>query len=301
MNAAPLTMMSDPRVVRGNTHALARKISKARKEESQVPKTEILRLRLQDSMESQPSSSMPYYNFVTKPFADGDVDVMQYLVESEEYVVKKRDIDTQVDQFNPAPPLVTFIPRKTGIDQYTQVENVSDIFVFDLEVAPMLDVIVRKTMEQALVEVEHEEELKRLQEEVSNFEKQMSHEAKWMHEQEEHIKHNQESIRNQLESVLASKRSEHDVKTRVAGLQMMRQIFPGMFDSITESNIAEGNWYVPEKMNVETNVNPDLKKDARRNIAALGNASEVIDGKCECRHDYRHEANGLCNRYFTRS
>lgn len=274
---APLTLMSDPRVVRGNTNALARKVSKARQEDNHNTKSDNLRLRLEHA-EELPSSSMPYYNFVTKPFADNEVDVMKYLVESDEYVVQKREVETQADDFNPALPPVTFIPRKTGIDQYTQVEDVGEIFVFDLEVAPMLEVIVRKTMEQALMEVEYEEELKSLQAEVARYETQMDNEAKWMHEQEEHIKRNQESIRTQLQSVLAVKQSERDVKTRVAGLQMMQQILPDMIENITKSNIKEGIWQLPDRVNLEKNIIPELLQDVCRNVAALSVSNEIIDG-----------------------
>merc|ERR1719487_1725030 len=51
-----------------------------------------------------------------------------------------------------------FVPMKTGIDAETQIYP-GDLFNFDLEVAPILDVLVTKTLEQALTEVDDEDEL----------------------------------------------------------------------------------------------------------------------------------------------
>ena len=44
------------------------------------------------------------------------------------------------------PPSPSFIPKKIGIDAATQVEDY-ELFNFDIEVVPILDVIVTKTLE----------------------------------------------------------------------------------------------------------------------------------------------------------
>ena len=45
-----------------------------------------------------------------------------------------------------------YVPKKTGIDAYTQIEEEDNLFKFDLEVEPILEILVGKTMEQALQE-----------------------------------------------------------------------------------------------------------------------------------------------------
>ena len=67
----------------------------------------------------------------------------------------------------PRPEEPPYVPKKTGIDAETQIE--SDLFDFDYEVAPMLSVIVDKTLEQALLEVEEEEELRAIRERKSEM------------------------------------------------------------------------------------------------------------------------------------
>ena len=47
---------------------------------------------------------------------------------------------------------------KIGVDVETQIES-GDLFDFDFEVEPILEVLVGKTLEQGLMEVMEEEEL----------------------------------------------------------------------------------------------------------------------------------------------
>jgi hypothetical protein len=72
-------------------------------------------------------------------------------------------VDTQTAQFEARPPSPEFVPMKTGIDMTTQLSD--EVFDFDIEVGPLLQVIVGKTMEQALLEVEGEAELRALEDE----------------------------------------------------------------------------------------------------------------------------------------
>ena len=59
------------------------------------------------------------------------------------------------------------MPKKTGIDRITQIEDY-DLFEYDREVQPILNVLLSKTVEQAMLEVEEETEL----EEIRKFKKE---------------------------------------------------------------------------------------------------------------------------------
>ena len=56
------------------------------------------------------------------------------------------------------PPTPPYVPKKTGIDKITQIEDY-DLFDYDREVQPILNVLLTKTVEQALLEVEEETEI----------------------------------------------------------------------------------------------------------------------------------------------
>ena len=47
------------------------------------------------------------------------------------------------------------MPKKTGIDKITQIEDY-DLFDYDVEVQPILNVLLNKSIEQATLEVEED-------------------------------------------------------------------------------------------------------------------------------------------------
>ncbi len=295
----PLTLMSDPRVVRGNTHSLARKISKARSEEIKEKRT--ARILEQRAHEDEESSNMPFYSFVTKPFAEEDIDIMKYLVEPEDVIVPKKECTTQVDEFRPLPAPSKYIPRKTGIDKYTQVEDERELFVFDLEVAPMLEVIVRKTIEQAVVEVEQEFELNKLHDEVARYEEIMSNESNWMKEQENNIKKKQDDIREKLNSILATKAAERQIKLGVAGFQMIDQLFPALFENIHSDNVTHGIWQIPDTENARKNVLPSAISEVQQQLQALSVAEMMVNGMVNgFFFPLKIKIFNCCNRYPSR-
>ena len=53
------------------------------------------------------------------------------------------------------------MPKKTGIDKITQIGDY-DLFDFDREVQPILNVLLTKSTEQAILEVEEETELQEI-------------------------------------------------------------------------------------------------------------------------------------------
>lgn len=50
------------------------------------------------------------------------------------------------------------MPKKTGIDKITQIEDY-DLFNYDEEVQPILNVLLSKSVDQAILEVEEEQEI----------------------------------------------------------------------------------------------------------------------------------------------
>jgi len=90
------------------------------------------------------------------------VDLTAHLVAKEERV-EVGTVEAQTDEFLPEPPPEQYQPQKTGVDVHTQIEE-GDLFNFDIEVEPILDVVVNKTLEQAIMEVEEEHEMEKMKE-----------------------------------------------------------------------------------------------------------------------------------------
>jgi hypothetical protein len=283
----PLTLMSDPRVVRGNTHSIARKITKSRSENHNerlhdggnlspggFKKTST---SPNDFSSSHGSSTASYYRFDPKPFAEKDIDMLSYLIEEETAVVRRSEADTQIDTLLNLPPLETFVPLKTGVDESTQVEDTNELFDFDLEVSPLLEVIVRKTLEQALLEVCAEYEIGNIQSNIQQFETQKENEQKWIQDQE-HLLRNEIERKNKTKNeMLDIKRKEKDMKSKVAGVLMVRQLMPSVMEIITTSHIKSGAWIDINRTHSSLSLSDVVEKCFifAENVAT---STEVLDG-----------------------
>jgi hypothetical protein len=96
-----------------------------------------------------------------------DVQTESYLEELTDRLVEV-DIDTQTDAFMDRPASPLFIPMKTGVDVDTQIYD-GELFDFDYEVEPILEVLVGKTLEQSMIEVMEEEELANMRSHQEQF------------------------------------------------------------------------------------------------------------------------------------
>jgi len=137
------------------------------------------------------------------------VDLTDNLV-AKEVVVETKDVEAETDEFLPEPPPPPYVPQKTGIDVATQVED-GEIFHFDDEVEPILDVIVNKTLEQAVMEVEEEHEMAEMKDFKGEWHQRQQAMMKDWHEQVE-----AERARwKQKEAVLAQKRAQKKREAQV--------------------------------------------------------------------------------------
>jgi len=66
--------------------------------------------------------------------------------------VPEGEAETQTDAFLDRPATPLFVAQKSGTDAETQIAP-GDLFDFDFEVEPLLEVLVGKTLEQGLLEV----------------------------------------------------------------------------------------------------------------------------------------------------
>ena len=70
-----------------------------------------------------------------------------------------------------------FLPQKLGKDEGTQILD-GDLFDFDQDVQPLLTVIVGKTLEQSLLELEQEQEIENLRQDKLMYSKKRKSEKK---------------------------------------------------------------------------------------------------------------------------
>lgn len=81
----------------------------------------------------------------------------------------EEDTATAAETYIQRPPTPHFVPDEPGIDVATQVGE-NDLFNFDVEVRPMIKVIVQHTLLRALAEVHEEAEVENIQKHRDRFE-----------------------------------------------------------------------------------------------------------------------------------
>jgi hypothetical protein len=97
-----------------------------------------------------------------------DIQTDSYLEELTERVVEFES-ETQTDFLLDRPQSPLFLPAKVGVDFGTQVLH-GELFDFDREVEPVLEVLVGKTLEHGMMEVLEEEELASIRRRQALFE-----------------------------------------------------------------------------------------------------------------------------------
>lgn len=164
-----LNIMYDKRVFRGNTHNMnmvAKNLTPAQQEEMRVKeerekkKVEMIKRQLIEFKKKKNKGEETLYDLRPGPPARIEVDLTYFLTEQgKDEGADTKTVVAQTDTFLPKPPTPKYVPKKTGIDAETQVGDY-DLFYYDDAVLPILNVVVDKTLEAALLEVEEESELK---------------------------------------------------------------------------------------------------------------------------------------------
>ncbi|XP_055351292.1 radial spoke head protein 3 homolog [Paramacrobiotus metropolitanus] len=174
--------MTDPRVWRGNTYTLYRNLKQEQKRLSDME-------REKRTIKARPTYDNAYHRrmraareaavFDTVPPVAGRSHVpVQTELFLQEVLAKIPEAEkaNQTDEFLERPPSPVFVPAKTGVDNDTQILD-GELFLFDVEVKPIIEVVNGKVIEQALLEVLQEEELadirmqQNMYQAIRNFEK----------------------------------------------------------------------------------------------------------------------------------
>jgi len=268
----PLPLSSDPRVIRGSTTALSRKVAASKRGMKKTMSQSV------DMSEFGRQLPRPTYEFEVKGHVGADVDLSHYLVAKDDGILpQKKTVVSQTDAFKPRPPSPAFRPRKTGIDGETQVEDVRELFDFDTESAPIVDVIVAKTLEQAIFEVRHEEELLALETVAAQFQQEMVVEKQWQQQREAETLAELKTHAGEMKRASDRKTAEGLVRRVVAGSACMRQILPGIFENAVEDLYRDEVWFPPDREDVEINVWPVARDFLRVAYRANGDCRKIVE------------------------
>lgn len=219
--------MHDKRVVRGNTYA---SLVQPEQDMADVQKQrDAQRRRLMRANQTKKRAGTPEPVPGRKHM---DIQTDSYLEELTERTVEF-EAETQTDFLLDRPPSPLFMPAKIGVDIDTQIEE-GDLFDFDVEVEPVLEVLVGKTLEQSMMEVLEEEELDSLRRHQEDFEKRRNTEMLEVQRMEAAEKRRSDEMERRMQQQRAQRESDLSVMKKV----ISRSIAASHLSSLKDRTLA---------------------------------------------------------------
>jgi len=171
--------------------------------------------------------------------------------------VEEADVAAQTDDFLDRPPTPLFVPAKSGMDVETQIYE-GDLFDFDIEVKSILEVLVGKTVEQALIEVMEEEELANLRQQQRQFQELRNAElveAQRLKEKDRRLtEEKQRRIRQKKEALIKEKETADKIAARAFARSYLADLVPSVFSTLR----VGGYFFDPVERDVEEHFLPGI-------------------------------------------
>ncbi|XP_068593446.1 radial spoke head protein 3 homolog [Cebidichthys violaceus] len=267
-------IMYDRRVVRGNTYAqhiipiMAQPDPVEAQTQQQIRRRRIARKQAREQLRTKTPEAVQGRKHI-------DIQTEQYLEELSDVIVAT-DFECQTDAFLDKPASPLFIPAKSGKDVETQIEE-GELFDFDREVQPVLELLVGKTIEQSLGEVMEEEELACLRAQQRAFKELRNNElAEVLRLQEQERRRGEEKerrIAQQKEVLKNEKEVAEKIAARACAKQYLSDLLPAVFTSLR----GHGYFYDPVAKDVETNFIPWLMDEVNNSLERRYTARNLLD------------------------
>ncbi|KAG6610015.1 Radial spoke 3 [Phytophthora cinnamomi] len=282
----PPNIMHDPRIPRGSVFAPVNTArsgdgrEKAKKRRGLTTKKRSNNNNSNNSNKSSPSifetQAVPSYGFTSISLDANLIEQTQLTPERESF--------SQTDEFLPrtinarnATTNDMFMRPKIGIDTSTQIEESDGLFNFDVEVKPLLNVLVNKTLSQALVEVKEEQEIQMLhcQHEMMKAEKRDARQAE--RDLEEKAKE-----ANRRKELIKKKKVEKQIRDQIMrkklfAWQFARPLVSQAIDQATTTLQKKGVFYDPMLRNLAIWLAGDVYEAADDSIRLRALSTELLD------------------------
>lgn len=278
-----MNMMIDPRVVRGNTYS-AKIVTSA--------KSEFGTGEYKRSGTVKRKNTEQYSRLGTPPPVDGrthlSMQTENFLEELTDKPVEA-DAETQTSAFMDRPMSPLFVAATTGRDHATQIQP-GDLFDFDLEVEPLLEVLVGKTIHVAMLELVQEEELEAIRRQQQEFEAVRNVELAEVQrlEAEARRKHEEKERRVLQEKRRVAERLSLDEK--IAARAFSQDYLSSLREGVMSELMSEGYFYDPIKREVEEVYMVEL-------LRGVANGADTYDSAQYLVEELLAEAAAQCKQY----
>lgn len=187
----------------------------------------------------------------------------------------ERHIECQTEQFYlQAPPIAPYVPDRTGVDAYTQIGD-GDLYDFDAEVEPLIESLVNVSVEQAIIEVLHEDQVAEMRKQQQQFmalrEAEMAELRRL--EAEEHRLQAEKQRRLRMEEVSAD--LDQQMRERVTAAKMIQSYVANLIPDVMEAiNVHINGQSVAE---LEDKLKPWLAQEVAAEIGQMIDSRDLLE------------------------
>ena len=175
--------------------------------------------------------------FIPKPERVHEgIDIFKNLIEEEKKIVTV-DLGIQSDEieYDEIENEKKFLPQKLGKDVGTQILD-NDLFDFDRDVQSLLTVIVGKTLEQSMLELEQEEEIENLREAKLMYSKKKNEDTKRiknLEDREIQKKYNNDAKKDHRKQIRERrKKTQKELISRVISKTYLRDLIKNSYNDL---------------------------------------------------------------------
>jgi hypothetical protein len=260
-------IMTDPRVIRGSTYAAKNVSESIEPVKSKTNKMDMSKRK------QQRNNRLP-----SPPPVPGRVHMD---MQTDEYLEELMDrpsesnAETQTQPFMDRPPSPLFIQAKIGTDIETQILP-GDLFDFDLEVEPILEVLVGKTIHISMLELMQEEELRAIRVQQEEYETirnlELAEVQRLEAEARRKAQERDRRIAQEKKRVEERRMAEEKIAARAFSKQYMGNLHTQIFDALEK----EGVFYDPVEKEVRDVFLVSVIAKAKENTANYYESSRLM-------------------------
>eukprot|EP00904_Undaria_pinnatifida_P008758 jgi/Undpi1/5011/HiC_scaffold_19.g08363.m1 len=186
-------------------------------------------------------------------------------------------IDTQTEAFMDRPPSPLFVPAKSGVDVDTQV-LVGELFNFDIEVEPILEVLVGKTLELSVLELMEEEELAVIERRQATFARQRDAEMAEVQRMEAEAKRKSSEKMRRMKQQREFQKAREALLEKVAARSFAKNYLSSLRNDVFDGLEGDGHFYDPLSKEVREVFLPWLVDGVVEKVDKVVDSMAVVDG-----------------------
>jgi len=204
-----------------------------------------------------------------------DVQTDSYLEEMTERTVEF-EAETQTDFLLDRPPSPLFMPTKIGVDVETQIQE-GDLFDFDFEVEPILEVLVGKTLHQSMMEVLEEEELESLRQHQEAFRMRRQKESLESQRMEAAEQRRQEEVERRIQQQNAQQERDLSIMKKVVARGVAAAHLSSVKDRVLSQLQDSGVFADSTQMAIDNVFLPNLFKAVSKEVNQAVRDQKMIE------------------------